>query len=312
MPSFSIVIPCWNAAGTVDQTLQSVVAQGFGDWEAILVDDGSTDGTADILRDWQNRDRRFRVVHSPNGGPSRARNLAAFEYAQADYLAFLDADDVWAKNKLEVMANILIRRIDLDGVYARASFFRGSPGVKGSTSKILNHPLSPTDVLKENAVCTMSNLVVRTGKFKSTGGFDPHTVHGEDIGWLVAATASGLRIEGVDEILVYYRVTDDGLSRDVEKMHAGWANAVSTARQAGVVIDASELRLAEAVHLRYLARRALRFREPGFTALKLTLRGVACSPAGFFGDPWRGGMTFLASCAAPLTPSWLRRLTFSV
>jgi glycosyltransferase involved in cell wall biosynthesis len=309
---FSVIIPCWNAARTLDETLASVLAQTLFNWEAILVDDGSTDETSDILTHWALRDPRFRVVVSVNKGPSHARNLAAFALARGQYLAFLDADDLWAPRKLQMMADAFKARSDLDGLYARVAFFRGAPGAARSRSTILPHPLTPADLLRENAVCTMSNLVVRTDCFRRTEGFNPNTVHSEDLEWLVVATALGARIEGLAEELVFYRASDDGLSVDFESMHGGWRNAVLAAGRLGFVLAPRALRAAEAVHLRYLARRALRVRVRRFTALRLALRGALRSPTGFFGDPWRGGMTFLAAALEPVLPSRLRRFVFSL
>ena len=311
-PTFSVIVPCWNAAATLEATLASLAAQTYANWEAILVNDGSTDGTAEILRRWMLRDSRFRIFKRENRGPSVARNFAAFQCAKGEFLAFLDSDDLWAPSKLQKMAEILSARGDLDGVYARIAFFRGEPETARTTSKILPHPLSPYDLLKENRVCTMSNLVVRASSFRASGGLDPTIVHGEDLEWLVAVTSKGARIEGLDEVLVYYRASDGGLSGDLARMHEGWRRAVSTAAEAGYVLPPKALNAAEAVHLRYLARRALRVRVPRFTALQLAWRGASRSPSGFFGDPWRGGMTFLGACLEPIMPYSLRRLAFSL
>jgi glycosyltransferase involved in cell wall biosynthesis len=311
-PTFSIIIPCRNAARTLDETLQSVAAQSSTNWEAILVNDGSTDETGEILRRWAGRDPRFIAYDRANAGPSRSRNFAALECARGEYLAFLDADDLWAPHKLHTMSDILSCRPDLDGLYARVAFFRGSPETARATSKILPHLLSPTELLKENRVCTMSNLVVRAKRFSESGGLDADAVHGEDLEWLVRATTAGMRIAGVDQLLVYYRTSDNSLSADFERMHAGWRNAVASADKGGVTLAPRALRAAEAVHLRYLARRALRVRAPRFTALRFALRAVARSPSGFFDDPWRGGMTLLAACLEPFMPARLRRVAFSL
>lgn len=311
-PTFSVIVPCWNAARTLEATLASLAAQTRDDFEAILVNDGSTDGTAEILARWAASDERFRVFNLANGGPSVARNFAAFQCARADLLAFLDADDLWAPNKLERVAEFLAARPDVDAVYARIAFFRGEPETARTTSKIVSHPLTPADLLQENRVCTMSNLVARADLYRASGGLNPAIVHGEDLEWLVGVTAQGALIEGQDEVLVYYRASDDGLSGDLMRMHEGWSRAVATAEQSGYVLDAAELRAAEAVHLRYLARRALRVRVPRFTALRLAWRGASRSPRGFFGEPWRGGMTFLGACLEPLMPYALRRLAFSL
>ena len=94
MPTFSIIIPVYDVAPYLRECLDSVRAQTFGDWEAICVDDGSTDGSGEILDEYAANDKRFRVRHQPNGGVSAARNTA-LDMAQGEWVGFLDADDIW-------------------------------------------------------------------------------------------------------------------------------------------------------------------------------------------------------------------------
>jgi hypothetical protein len=91
MPFFSTIIPSFNRAALIAQTLDSVLAQEFADNEIIVVDDGSTDGTLDILAGYADR---IRLVQQPNGGPGAARNRGV-EHATGKYVAFLDSDDLW-------------------------------------------------------------------------------------------------------------------------------------------------------------------------------------------------------------------------
>ena len=99
---FSIVIPAYNVEAYLDECLGSVAAQSFGDWEAIVVDDGSTDGTGRLAEVWAGKDERIRVVRQENKGLSAARN-AGIELARGEYLLFLDGDDWLEKDALEVL-----------------------------------------------------------------------------------------------------------------------------------------------------------------------------------------------------------------
>ena len=92
-PFFSIIIPVYNVAPYLRECLDSVLAQTFGDWEAICVDDGSTDGSGAILDEYAAKDKRFRVLHQSNAGVSVARNVA-IDIAKGWYLVFLDGDDM--------------------------------------------------------------------------------------------------------------------------------------------------------------------------------------------------------------------------
>ena len=101
MPYFSIIIPVYNVAPYLRECLDSVLKQTFTDWEAICVDDGSTDGSGAILDEYAAKDKRFRVIHQANAGVSAARN-AALDVVIGEYICFVDADDVVNNNFLDV------------------------------------------------------------------------------------------------------------------------------------------------------------------------------------------------------------------
>lgn len=104
---FSIIIPIYNVAPYLDACLQSVVGQAFADWEAILVNDGSTDSSGRIAKQWAEREPRFRLFEQPNRGLSAARN-SGIEAAQGDYLLFLDSDDQLAADALSTISDQLV------------------------------------------------------------------------------------------------------------------------------------------------------------------------------------------------------------
>ncbi len=103
---FSVVIPAYNVEAYINACLESVVSQSFGDWEAIVVDDGSTDGTGALCDSFAEKDNRFRVVHQANGGLSAARN-AGMDLAKGEYLVFVDGDDWLEREALTVLADAL-------------------------------------------------------------------------------------------------------------------------------------------------------------------------------------------------------------
>lgn len=99
-PLISVIIPVYNAGALLCQSLDSLLNQTFRDWEAVCVDDGSIDGSADWLDEYAERDSRIKVVHKLNGGVSSARNCG-LEHASAPYITMLDADDYFAPTALE-------------------------------------------------------------------------------------------------------------------------------------------------------------------------------------------------------------------
>ena len=106
MPAVSILLPCFNAAGTLNETLESIVLQTLTDFEVIVVDDGSTDSTLDILQGWAEKDHRFHVLSLPHAGVITAAN-AGITACRAQYIARLDADDLAYPERLGLQADYL-------------------------------------------------------------------------------------------------------------------------------------------------------------------------------------------------------------
>ena len=96
-PTISVVIPCYNAEQTIQETISSVLAQTFTDFEILVINDGSTDGTVSVLK--QIVDDRLKVFSVENSGPQRSRNRG-IEKARGEYIALIDADDLWTSDKL--------------------------------------------------------------------------------------------------------------------------------------------------------------------------------------------------------------------
>ena len=97
----SIITPAFRAAPYVGETIASVIAQTYTNWEMLIVDDCSPDNTCEVVEEWSKKDDRVKLIRQPkNGGPALARN-AALEQAQGRWIAFLDSDDVWLPHKLE-------------------------------------------------------------------------------------------------------------------------------------------------------------------------------------------------------------------
>ncbi len=102
MPAISVIVPVYQAEALLPQCVESVLAQTFSDWELLLIDDGSRDGSPALCDGYAAKDPRIRVFHKPNGGVSTARNLG-LEQATGPYIAFLDADDAFEPAALETL-----------------------------------------------------------------------------------------------------------------------------------------------------------------------------------------------------------------
>ena len=108
---FSIIIPLYNKARYIEATLNSIIAQSLTDFEVIVVDDGSTDGSYDIVIHIAEHDGRVRLLRQANGGVSSARNTG-IRTAQGTWIAFLDADDTWDSDYLQQMHELILRHPD--------------------------------------------------------------------------------------------------------------------------------------------------------------------------------------------------------
>lgn len=104
----SIITPCYNAANVISQTIDSVISQTYTNWEMIIVDDCSTDGSAKVIQHYIQQDKRIKYFKTdfPSGSPALPRNIG-IRNVQGDYIAFLDSDDLWLPDKLEEQVTFL-------------------------------------------------------------------------------------------------------------------------------------------------------------------------------------------------------------
>lgn len=110
MPLVSVIIPSYNTAGFVGYAIQSVISQSFQDFECLVVDDASNDGSAEIIEEFAKKDSRISsILLKENVGVSAARNIA-LEKARGRFIAFLDSDDVWDRDKLKIQIEFMLSK----------------------------------------------------------------------------------------------------------------------------------------------------------------------------------------------------------
>ena len=306
MPLFSVIIPCFNAGATIAGTLQSLQMQSCDDWEAICIDDGSTDATCQIIENMARLDTRISLSQNPGKGPSDARNHGAINLARGDLIAFCDADDLWHNRKLSSLCEAFADPT-IDGVFGQIEFFRAEPGDTLVRSTVPAGPLTIEMLLGENPVCSMSNITVRTRCFTQSQGFAADMVHNEDLEWLVRLVGGGAHIQGLDLLHTFYRTSSGGLSSDLCAMEKARVRVLRSAARFGV----EPSRYNHAIHHRYLARRALRLGRNRFCPLRHSVSGLAQSPSGFFSPPRRGVLTLAGAMGAAVLPAPLSRKLFS-
>ncbi|MFT5511108.1 MAG: glycosyltransferase involved in cell wall biosynthesis [Hyphomicrobiaceae bacterium] len=149
-PLVSIIIPCFNTASTVAETVASVTAQSMRDFEIIAVDNNCTDTTVQVLTDLAEREPRLRIIHEPVQGLSAARN-GGIRAANGKFIALLDADDLWDVDYLERhIANLADQEVGISYARVRMIDMAGRP-----TGQITNpqlRDLTPTDLLRSKSM----------------------------------------------------------------------------------------------------------------------------------------------------------------
>ena len=194
LPACSVVIPCFDAATTIEATIQSACRQTVRDIEIIVVDDGSRDRGPALVAAIAATDARVQLIRQPNGGVSFARN-AGITVARSRVVAFLDADDLWAGDHLQTHLRRLHNEPRLGVSYSAARFIDAQGVIIGQSRSKLDN-LTPADLLHSNPTTTCSTLVVRREVFKDIGLFRTNMRHNEDQEWLFRVALSGWLMAG--------------------------------------------------------------------------------------------------------------------
>lgn len=220
-PQVSIITPAYNAESYLREAVESVLAQSFSDFELLIVDDGSTDGTLQLARTLGAADPRVRVFPSScNQGQPTARNEALHQ-ARGRFFALLDSDDAWEPNYLAEQLSVFRQSDDVAVVTANATNVGGVLDgktfwpVTSGTSR-----LTLLDIIEhEDSVCIMS--VFRREVFETIGGFDPKRRGNEDYHFWLRAARAGFVIVRNAKPLGRYRRRPDSESANERRMLRG-------------------------------------------------------------------------------------------
>jgi glycosyltransferase involved in cell wall biosynthesis len=226
MPRCSVVIPAYNAESHVAATIESVLNQTYRDFEIVVVDDGSTDRTSEILESFGSK-----IVHvtQPNRGVSAARNTA-FQHASGELLALIDADDLWFPRRLERMVGYLDDNPRV-GFATSDAYLRHeeTPSTKTYYRDLLRCTEMPENqvyaIAQQNFVFTM--VVIRQRLLQQHGSFDESLAVAEDWDLWIRFILGGETLGLLDEALGYYRVRKAGLTASATR---AWQRDLSAVR----------------------------------------------------------------------------------
>ncbi len=196
-PLVSVVTPTYNRAATIARAVDSVLAQDFTDFEYVIVDDGSTDATLDVLKTYQ--DARIRVISQPNVGEAAARNTGILASC-GEFIAFLDSDDEWLPQKLTRQMDMLAR-VDCAIKACCCDYFETFPD---RTERVTCIPQSEDwyrRLLMGSNIGPGTNLVVSRAAYDQVGYYDLTLLRHTDWDWLLRFTRSQYPLMVVNEPL---------------------------------------------------------------------------------------------------------------
>jgi hypothetical protein len=258
-PILSVVIPAYNVASYVEAAIDSALGQTFRALEVIVIDDGSTDSTPELLRAIEHRvsDRRLRVIHQENGGLSAARNTG-IRLALGRFIGFLDADDVWRPEKAEWHVSVLERHDDVGLTFSYSEYIteEGQETRQFMMSRVAEPSLH--DMIRRNHIGNGSTAVVRRECFEQAGVFAPQLRSCEDYEmWCRILWQTAYRAQLIPKPLTLYRLRQSSLSFNATSFVANADAAVARLREQMPQVPEKVFRAGHAEHYRIAARKAL-------------------------------------------------------
>lgn len=215
--TISIIMACYNASSYIEETIQSVIAQSYENWELIIADDKSSDASISLIRDICRKEPRITLIEcAQNGGPAVARNTA-LAAANGRWVAFLDSDDLWLSDKLE---KTIAKAKATDAALVCTGFRRFVDGADGKrrTGHFIKVPPRFTyrGLLGGNKIAT-STVLIDTLK---TGPIEMRDVYYDDFDCWLAILKTEFAVVGLNEDLMRYRVLQGSISRNKFKSAA--------------------------------------------------------------------------------------------
>lgn len=214
MPVISVITPVYNGEKTIRETIESVLKQTFSDFEYIIINDSSEDATLAIVESFS--DPRIKVFTYPRGNPSISRNRG-ITHTSGEYLAFIDADDVWTSDKLETQLIALQKNPEAALAYSWNNYIDESshflrPGCHFTVTENVYAQL-----LLINFIENGSNVLIRKQAIAEVGDFNPNFAWGED--WdLWLRLAARYPFVAVSKVQVLYRVSANTMTQNISRM----------------------------------------------------------------------------------------------
>ena len=203
----SIIVPCYNVAEFLHETLDSILAQSYSDWECIIVDDGSSDSTAEIAKKYSQKDSRFKYINQENKGLAGARNTGV-KNSCGKYILPLDGDDLIDSLYIEKAVKILEEKADVKVVYAFARFF----GAKSNKWRLRDY--SYKQLLLGNRI--FCSCIYRRVDYDRVNGYDENMPVYEDWDFLIRLLYPDGKAFRIPEVMFFYRARRGSLTNSAD------------------------------------------------------------------------------------------------
>lgn len=209
MDLISIITPVYMCEAYIERTMNSVLAQTYPNWEMLLVDDCSPDGSAEIIRSYAEKDPRFKYIKlENNSGAAIARNVG-LENAKGRYIAYLDADDIWLPEKLERQ----IRFMEENDVQFSCCDYEKIEADDTPLNKVVHMPKTITyNQLLSNTIIQTVGVIVDLNKVDRKLLVMPNVRRGQDSATWLQMLRNGVKFTGQNEVLAQYRRVPQSLS----------------------------------------------------------------------------------------------------
>jgi len=276
IPSFSVVMPALNAAAFIAEAMRSVLAQSFADWELIVVDDGSHDGTLDVVHEIASEDPRIMVLQEERPKEQRARITAAAR-ARAPWLVRLDADDMMESGYLERMWMFMRANPGYDIYSCNAVVFGPVPSRLFHREPAFRQPRSTSlDEMLMNGAPIFGMAVFRRQAYEEVGGYRETAYAGDYDLWL-RLLARGARHLYNPEVLGRYRLTEAQMSKNRIRINESFLETVRNVAAGPDLTDAQ----------RAIAAARIRSLEGRIRRLLMEVRLENADFGGVRGEYWR-------------------------
>jgi glycosyltransferase involved in cell wall biosynthesis len=305
VPEVSVVMRTYNVAAYISDALESALNQSLRSIEVIVADDGSTDGTLELVRGF--RDPRIRLIESPHQGASAALNVGA-ALAQGEFIALLDADDLWSSDKLARHVAFLRDHPEIDVSFSWSRVIDADGRDTGLHARLWSGSLSFRQLLADNVIGNGSSTVLRREAYLKIAPFDRGLRACSDFdAWLRVALLRPGNISCIPAWLTYYRRRPGQVTTDIELMEGEWNKVLEKMRRLAPRETAEAAPVARSNMARYCAYLAYEEGHYG-KAARYLVRGFRCAPIPFLLDRRNWKMAAANGAAAVLPARWYRRL----